>query len=106
MTTKEWRRCFNDMLIGVEAEFDSTAPPNARISLHGFHRRLNEARTSQSRKSFEKDLDAFLESEDSLKAAAGRSIVKKMVPALDKAAKLTKKARALLAQYKKPKSEN
>jgi len=106
LTTKEWKRCFNDMLIGVKAELDSSAPPSARFALHGFHRRLNDARTSQLRKSFEKDLDAFLESEEYLKAAGGRYIAKKMVPALDRATKLMKKAKVLLAQYKKPKTEN
>jgi len=105
LTKKQWHRCFNDMLIGVEAELDSTAPPSARVALHEFHRRLNKATTSQLRESFEKDLDAFIDSEEFLKAAGGRYVVKIMVPALDAAFKAKKKARALLAEMKKQQSE-
>jgi hypothetical protein len=101
LTTKQWKRCFSDTLIGVEAELDPTAPSSARTILHGFHHRMNKAHTQELRALFEKDLDAFLESEEYLKVAAGRYIVKKMVPALDKATTTMRKAKALLAKYKK-----
>lgn|SRR5271166_1807240 len=101
ITTKEWKRWLQDMLIGVEAELDSTAPPSARAALHGFHHRLKETHAKEEFKSFEHDVDAFLESEEYLKAASGRYIAQKMVPALDKATKLVTKAKALLAKYKK-----
>ena len=101
MTVKEWKRLFSETVTGVEAELDSTVPKSARASLHEFHRRLKEANTKESRKSFEADFDAFLESDKYLKAAAGRYVTKKMVPAFDKAFKVMKKARTLLAKMKK-----
>ena len=74
-----------DLLTGVERELCSSAPTEARVTLHSFRKRLNQCRVIRKRKAFDRDLEAFLQSKPCLRGAAKRHIRKIAPPAIEAA---------------------
>jgi hypothetical protein len=101
MTSSEWEDVMEDLLDGVEQELRSAAPIKIKGSLNIFRTRLKEVRTVRKCRHFEQELEAFLQSEPSLRGATERYLCKKTTPAIEAAVAATKRALALLEKAKR-----
>ena len=88
-----------DFLDGVERKLRPSAPLKAKVTLNAFRKRLSEGHVARRRKRFEKELEAFLQSEPYLRAATKRYLKEKTIAAVGKAMKLLKRAAAVLAKH-------
>jgi len=82
MTKKDWKEICENLLNGVEQELRSTVPVNVRASLDTFRQRLDRDSIVRRRKRFERELEALLRGNPSLRAAANRYLSKKVKSAL------------------------
>jgi hypothetical protein len=73
---------FAEALAGIERELGRKAPIASRLTILKLQRRLYGHQNFRTRKQFEQDLEAFLQSRPFLRAATRRYITKKMVPLL------------------------
>ena len=89
----------SDFLDEVERELRSTAPMMTRAALMAFRSQLDKSHTTRSRKSFERRLEAFIQSRSIVRDAARRYIRRVMPPLLVAAEVALKKARTILANY-------
>ena len=103
MTLPEWKDVMREFIDGVERELGPSIPANTKIALSAFRRRLNERGIAPRRKRFERELEAFLESEPVLEAAATQYLRKKIRPAVEEAVVLLKRVETILAKASKKK---
>jgi len=90
-----------ELIDGVQGELGPTIPTKTSVVLHTFRKRLDEKLGGRKRKRFEQELEAFLQSKRSLRAASKRYLRKKMSPAIRAAIAALKRAQRLLAQRKR-----
>ncbi len=89
-----------ELLDGVQRELGSTVLIRTKAALDAFRKRLAETRVARRRKRFEKELEAFLQSDRALRAATVRHLRKKMPPVIEAAVAALNEALPLLAEYK------
>src|SRR3954469_18765002 len=102
MTNAEWKTCMGGLIEAVEHELRRRVPTGTKVALDTFRRRLQAQRIGPSRKSFERDLEAYLQSTSSLRAAARRHIRKVAPPLIHAAEAALTRARTLLAKAPDP----
>ena len=99
LSAADWMKCMTGLLDGVERELPSTAPMKTRAALEAFRSRLKEKRITRSRKAFEIEVEAFLQSRYILRAAAQRYVNRILPPAIRRATAVLKKAARLVAKW-------
>jgi hypothetical protein len=87
-----------NLVDAVEGELRPAAPARTKVLLDTFRRRLSNRRISPSRKSFEQELETFLQSTSSLRTAAQRHIRKTAPPLIRAAEAALRRAGEILAQ--------
>jgi hypothetical protein len=101
MRDPTWKRTMEDLLDGVERELRSfSVPSRTRLGLSAFRTRLRAGRVVGGRKRFEQELEAFIESNSLVRAAAVLYLQSIMVPAVEAANAALKKAEKALARIK------
>ena len=86
-----------DLLDGVEGELRPSVPVKTMDALNEFRMRLRETRLTR-RKDFERELEAFLQSEPFLRTASERYLRKKITPVSKTAIAALKRAESFLAK--------
>jgi hypothetical protein len=98
MTNSEWKQCISDLLDGVERELPPIVPAETKATLQKFQRRLEWKHVTRKRKRFERKLEACLQSNPFLRAAAGHHIAKVLPPILERAVATLKQATLVLSR--------
>ena len=101
LTFSQWKATMAGLIDGVQRELGSTIPTKTKVALHTFRKRLGENQGARKRKRFEQELEAFLQSNRALRAAASRYLRKKMPPVIKAAISALKRARRLLAKARR-----
>jgi hypothetical protein len=94
----EWKDMMKDFLDGVERELRPSASMKTKVALNVFRSRLNQEHTPRRRKHFEQELEAFFQSGPFLRAAAKRYLRKRIIPAIETAVALVKRAQPFLTK--------
>ena len=102
LTLLQWKATMEGLIGGVQAEMGAGIPPKTRAAIDTFRERLEENLSGRGRKRFEQELEAFLQSNRSLRAASKRYLDKKIRLAVKAAIVELKRMRRLLAQRKRP----
>ena len=63
LTHSEWKICSLDLIDGVQRELSLKARAKTKAALEKFRKRLRGVRVARQRGPFDRDLNAFLQSE-------------------------------------------
>jgi hypothetical protein len=101
MKLSEWKPSFEDLIDGVQSEVGMPIP-----ALDEFRARLKQAAADpQSRKHFEDELEAFLQSQSFLREATARHLGKKASRAIEIATEVLRRAQQFLPPPETTKDE-
>jgi len=104
MTLSQWKSLMEELVDGIEQEMGSTVAVKTKVALDTFRNRLHKIQVARERKPFERELEAFLQSKRTLRAAGERYMRKyireKVHPAIEALGVAIKRARPLLAKSK------
>lgn len=98
MTNAEWKSCMVSLIEGVKLELGPAVPTRTKVALATFRERLERKLITPLHKSFERELEVFLQGSPALRTAAQRYIRKTAPPLIREAEAALTQARDLLAQ--------
>ena len=98
MTRLAWKAVVGDLLDGVERELRPSVPLKAKITLNAFRKRLCDGSAARRPKRFERELEAFLQSEPHLGAATKRFLNKRVIAETGELAKVLECAVVVLSK--------
>jgi len=108
MTLSQWKSLMEELVDGIEQELGSTVAVKTKVALDTFRNRLDKILVARERKPFEQELEAFLQSKRTLRAAGERYMRKyireKIHPALEALGAAIKRVRPLLGKNKMKRS--
>jgi hypothetical protein len=101
MMSDGWKQVMEALIAGVNRELPASAPAKTRVGLEAFRVRLTRRRLARGRKKFEQELEAFLQSDPMLRAAAERYIADLIKQVTKRVRVVVRKIKAAARQYKK-----
>ena len=106
MTNADWKTGMSDLICGTVSELRPSAPKNAQLTLHIFQGRLDACPRPKEKKTFERQLEAYIQSKTYVLAAAHRYLARMVPPAIKSADELLKTAKLVLRAIQKKKEPN
>ncbi|MGA2053089.1 MAG: hypothetical protein ABSH19_07245 [Opitutales bacterium] len=94
-----WKTMMSNLLNGVGRELRTNAPLRTKRTLHALQNRLKASRVLRSRKAFEQEVEAFLQSESHLQAATSQYIKRIVPPVIADAMAALKQAKEIRARH-------
>jgi hypothetical protein len=106
MTFLQWKAVIRDLIDKAQSEPDFPIPATTLVTLKKLRKQLETPLNSRQRKKFEQKLDAFIESDERLRAAIENRLCREVPIAIAKATATLKRAERYLGTTgrKKPPS--